>query len=687
MKKVFFFICICFEISFVQNIFSQIDKNNSEWTKYLDELANNENANEDYIRNLLDELSYITENPYNLQNVTKEDLEKLPFLTSLQIENLLYYIHKYGPLTDIHELKNVDDLDMRTIIYLLPFVYVGKTESNEKKTSNRNFFQSCKQEFVFSTNFTLQEKKGYKKVSETEQMEDPNQFYVGDPYYLSFRYGLNFNDKIQLGICGEKDQGESFFKNGNKGFGFYAFNLKIKKLGFLDELHFGDYRLSFGQGLVVNNNFYMGKTSETVNINQRNTGIQRHVSTNESQYFNGVSGLIKWKNIRTILFYSDRDVDANADTTTIYSFKTDGYNRTYSDLQKKQTAKIELVGGNIQWMKENFSLGLTVVYYSFGEKNLDPTSKLYNLFYLRGKDGFNAGFNYIYQQKNWELQGETAIDKSGKLAMINSLHIKPVSFIDWIFSFRYYDKQYNAFYGKGFSESTSIQNETGLYTGAKIHLSRKWNLAAYWDYFIFPWLKYEVDSPSSGNDALIQVKYNHSSILQMGLRYRFKEKYKNVSSEEKKTTDILPYEQHRWQYQLDYFPSKALSFGTQADYNQYKCGEENQQAWSLTQSFSYTPSKSKFQLNGALAYFHCVDWNARINVYEKSVLYAFNFPVYYGRGIRYYILAKWKITKSLTLNLKCANTHYSDRNVIGSGLDEIQGKEKTDIYFLIKYNF
>jgi hypothetical protein len=28
-----------------------------------------------------------------------------------------------------------------------------------------------------------------------------------------------------------------------------------------------------------------------------------------------------------------------------------------------------------------------------------------------------------------------------------------------------------------------------------------------------------------------------------------------------------------------------------------------------------------------------------------------------------------------------------DRDIISSGLEEIQGKEKTDVYFLIKYNF
>ncbi|MDR0863602.1 MAG: helix-hairpin-helix domain-containing protein [Candidatus Symbiothrix sp.] len=661
---------------FVQNAFSQISATNSEWMQYLEELADNEEINEEYLENLFDELSHIVENQYNLQKVSKEELEKLPFLTDLQIENLLYYIYKYGPLTDIYELKNVEDLDSQTITYLLPFVYVGEIENQEKAIPTGKFLQYGKQELMLRSNFTLQEKAGY-----------TNDSYLGDPYYLSFRYGFNYKDQIQWGISGEKDPGEPILKGYNKGFDYYAFNLTFRKLGFLEELQFGNYRLSFGQGLVMNTNFSMGKTSDVVNINQRNTGIQRHVSTNESQYFNGVAGLLKWGNTRLSLFYSNRDWDATADHATIRTFKTDGYHRTYNDLLKKQTANTETVGGNIQWKKENLSLGLTATYYSFGGKKLNPDLKPYNLFYLRGKDGFNTGLNYGYQQKNWNFQGETAMDKSGKIASINNLFLKPVSFMNWAFSFRYYDKAYNAFYGKSFSESTTVQNETGLYTGMKIQLLRRWELSAYWDYFVFPWLKYGIDTPSSGNDALVQLKYNHNSKLQMNLRYKFKEKSKNVSIEDKKITSVLPYEQYRWQYQLNYALNKILSFKTQADYNVYKSDWKEQPAWSITQSASYAPDKSKFQLDGALAYFHTGDWDTRINIYEKNILYAFSFPTYYGEGLRYYVVAKWKIAKPLTLYLKCASTHYLDREIISSGLEEIQGKEKTDIYFLIKYNF
>jgi hypothetical protein len=289
--------------------------------------------------------------------------------------------------------------------------------------------------------------------------------------------------------------------------------------------------------------------------------------------------------------------------------------------------------------------------------------------------------------RKFSFQGETAIDANGKWATVNNLLLNPASSVDLVFSYRNYARDYNAFYSKAFSESSTIQNEKGFYTGIKFHPLRKWELSAYVDYFQFPWLKYGINSPSSGTDGLVQINYKHSDRFQMNLRYKYKEKYKNAIQESGNETFVLPYVQQRWRYQLDYQNGSGFGMKTQADYNLYTSNPESQAGWALTQNFSFAPDKSKFQLDGALAYFHASDWNSRINIYEKNILYAFSFPNYYGEGVRVYSVVKWKITTKLTFYLKLASTHYFDREVIGSGLEEIQGKDKTDIYALCKYNF
>ena len=52
-------------------------------------------------------LSFIAENPININTSTRSQLENLPFLKSSQIENLMEYLFDYGPMESIYELKLV----------------------------------------------------------------------------------------------------------------------------------------------------------------------------------------------------------------------------------------------------------------------------------------------------------------------------------------------------------------------------------------------------------------------------------------------------------------------------------------------------------------------------------------------------------------------------------------------------
>ena len=72
----------------------------------------------------LEELSRRLQEPVNLNAATKQQLEQFPFLTDIQIENLLAYVYIYGQMQTIYELQLVEEMDKRTIDLLLPFVCV-----------------------------------------------------------------------------------------------------------------------------------------------------------------------------------------------------------------------------------------------------------------------------------------------------------------------------------------------------------------------------------------------------------------------------------------------------------------------------------------------------------------------------------------------------------------------------------
>ena len=62
----------------------------------------------------MEELSDYLINPLNINEATKEDLECFPFLSDRLIENILYYLYKYGPMMTNKELMMVEGMDKST---------------------------------------------------------------------------------------------------------------------------------------------------------------------------------------------------------------------------------------------------------------------------------------------------------------------------------------------------------------------------------------------------------------------------------------------------------------------------------------------------------------------------------------------------------------------------------------------
>ena len=95
-----------------------------KWREYIEEMAE-ATGNEEQAETLYSELSYLSEHPFDLNTATREQLQRLPFLSDNQIEALLAYCRRYGPMLTLYELQGIRELDAQTILLLLPFVQVS----------------------------------------------------------------------------------------------------------------------------------------------------------------------------------------------------------------------------------------------------------------------------------------------------------------------------------------------------------------------------------------------------------------------------------------------------------------------------------------------------------------------------------------------------------------------------------
>lgn len=686
MKRLFIILSIILLInSYYAN--SQIEYSVDKWMEYVEELAL-ETEDTERIESLYADLSYLTEHPFDLNAVTEEQLKRLPFLSDRQIEQLLSYRKRYGNMVSIYELKNIEDIDFQTISLLLPFVYIGDNLVEKRLLTVKNLLKYGRNELQIRYDQCFQQKKGYGEQTDSILSLYPNRKYRGEPFYHSLRYSYTFEDRLQAGFVAEKDAGEPFWNAYHKGYDFYSAHLFLKDINWLKSLAIGDYKMSFGQGLVISNDFSPSRTAVVAQAERRTNGFRRHFSTNEQDFFRGVASTITIKNLDISVFYSYRKMDAAVDRLTFTSLKTDGLHRLQRDWEKRKMITMQVYGGNIRYATSHFHVGLTALSYSFGKFKMDPDPKPYNLFYFRGSNNFNIGVDYMLKSNRIKFYGETALSKNGAISTLNALQLTPASYISFLVLYRYYDRRYQALFGNAFSQGSTVQNEQGVYMGLQLTPIARWKLSIYADLFRFPWLKYGIDAPSGGQEYMAQIDYTPSRNFSTYLRYKYRQKEKNRTFENDNLLRINPYKQHRIRFQQVYNFSSPFIFKTSLDGILFDDPiKKLNKGIMISQSIGWKPTTLPLQMDGYLAWFHTDDYNSRVSSYEKNILYAFNMPSFYGDGMRFALTFRLDIWKRLSLSAKLAHTHYWDRDLIGTDTEEISGSDKTDLYALLRWKF
>ena len=73
-----------------------------------------EDMEEGYGEAMMEQLAELATSPVNLNQATREQLEALPFLTAVQVEQLVEYVYRYAPVKSMGELKMISSLDYYT---------------------------------------------------------------------------------------------------------------------------------------------------------------------------------------------------------------------------------------------------------------------------------------------------------------------------------------------------------------------------------------------------------------------------------------------------------------------------------------------------------------------------------------------------------------------------------------------
>ena len=627
--------------------------------------------------NELEELSNRLQEPVNLNSATREQLEQFPFLSDIQIEHLLAYIYIHGQMETIYELQLVEELDRQTIQYLLPFVCI-KAINNEPafrwKTMLKDAGRYGKNEVLTRLDIPFYKRKGYEHT------------YLGPSVYNSVKYTFRYRDQLYAGGVAEKDAGEPFAALHNRyGYDYYSFYLLLQNCGRLKLLAVGNYRLSFGQGLVMSTDYLMGKTIYASSFNNRSTGIKRHSSTDEYNYFRGVATTVALtKRLSVSAFYSHRSMDGVVTDGEITSVYKTGLHRSRKEADKKNLLTSQLTGGNVSYQQNHIRLGITGVYYVFN-RPYEPELTGYSKYNIHGNHFYNLGIDYAYRWRRFSFQGETAIGKQG-WASLNRLQYSPVQDIQFMLIHRFYSYDYWAMYAHSFGEGSTVQNEQGYYVGLETTPFSHWRFFVSFDLFSFPWKKYRINKPSRGTDGLIQATFTPRTNLSMYLKYRYKQKERDLTGS--KGTLTLPIFHHQLRYRLNYSLNDVFSSRTTLDYNHFHSQDRAAtKGYQVTQMISSQLPWTRLFADVQGSYFCTDDYDSRVYVSEKGLLYTFYTPSFQGRGFRCAVRLRYELNKHWLFITKFGETIYLNRNEIGSGNDLIYGNKKADIQMQLRIKF
>lgn len=609
------------------------------------------------------ELGLIIENniaPIDINQATRKDLQNLHILNENEINEIINYRKNYGPFISVYELQAVQSISSSKLKLIQPFIYVSSSRVHEKKLSGYTLIRVDR---------IMENKIGYS-----------NGTYLGSPFHIISRTRLKINN-FKFGLTLEKDPGEKIdwqpnYYGADHVSGFISF----EGSGFIKKIILGNFTSLWGQGLVIGGGFGLGKGRESIlSINRSVNTLSPYSSISEWGYFTGAGFTMVPGKIQITGFLSKKRRDGYTINDIIQTLPVDGLHRSPREFENRKSIFLSSAGLNISYINKQFKSGLSLIGYRF-DNEIKPT-----IYKNKNQQNIIGSISYRWHFRNIFLFGESAITSQKKLAHIHGGMISMSHSVDAAFSIRSYSKYYySPFSNQAFRESSETTNEKGTYLGIKVYPSSNITLTGFADIFSRPKPTFSARGPSTGTDFMLNLIVDKKSYrLQTYLRVKSTERnykdpllktyslqvvsktYGNIDAKIPLGTSFL--------FRLGYWFSKSRS----RDHTRWGSLIYHDIKWTL----------SKTSISVRFALIDVPFFENRFYVYEPDVLYAFSIPAYYGQAIKYFILIRHKMSRSISLWAKFSRISFRDRNQIGSGSETIFGNKKTEARIQLAWKF
>ncbi|PWG81718.1 ComEA family DNA-binding protein [Pararcticibacter amylolyticus] len=628
---------------------------------------------------LTERLAFYRKHPLNLNTATREELQAFVFLNPVQIADFLNYRGAAGKLIEVQEIQTVPSFDSETVRKLLPFVMVSRGSGLKINDLKRKSESSL----ILNWGELLQKPKGY-FPSDTGKRS----FYTGSRSHLLTRYRYHYDKNLFAAFTLEKDAGERFFSKGTVVPDFWSGTISIKGEGWIKKFVAGDYSLQFGQGLCLWTGLSFGKGAAIASLARQYSGLKPYTSANESLFFRGVSSSVAFGKVLVTPFLSYRKLDAHQDSSFsgagVTSLSQSGLHRSESEIKNHNSITGMVYGSNIEYTGDALRFG-GVLYRTGFDKPFLPGKYLYNKFDFSGKSVTNSSVYYNYNWENVYFFGEAAHSLGEGFAVVNGAMAALSRQVSVVLLYRSYSRNFYSFFSQGISESTSGTPEKGFYSGLTITPNSKTEISLYADFFNFPWLRFGVDGPSRGYDLFAQFTYSPAKNLKLTLRYKNKDRPEN-DDEDQTVHYVQSAKRESVRAELEYVKG-AFRFRNRVEALYFRKDKLLDKGFMLYQDIICKPLRKRISASMRYAIFDTDSYNSAVYAFENNLLYTYSVSGYQNSGTRFYLNAKYRISRNTDLSARYSVTSYINMDAVGSGPDQVAGRKKSDINMQVSIRF
>lgn len=550
--------------------------------------------------------------PRDVNRITAEELAEYRLLSPFQIYQFIRYRADHsGRIASLYDLKTITGWDESTAIVLAPLLTIGQSPAQSWRDGlDRGRLEAA--------------------MLHTRLRDKDEKSYLGPSYSLGLRGKYLAKDRLSVFLGAERDAYEPWRYGERVGFDSYTGHIAVEQIGILRKLVLGDYRCSWGDGLMLSQGFRLRPPY----ARGANTRELRPVqSLTEGERSRGVAADFEAGTWRLFILYSSQKLDGRIDDDGVVTGLSEaGLHRTESELERRQTVPMSHWGGMLSWGGDRFCLGMGFLRQSFSPyqiKHALGAKHITQLDSLMGQNLLSANYRWMSRTGAVRVTGEVARNTFGGWALAHQLGVSGGRFGDWQLAFRHISPTYWAYSGRAYTHTQRPNDEQGISIyGESRELLHRWLLSLGIDTYR------RVSNPEQGIGLALRATAERKS--RSGSYWRATLSLRHPRGGVSALRLGLQRHIELGRYSLT--PYLALSRGS------------DEWGWAAALRGTLT-ANSRLNLWASLAAYRA-SWQGRIYLYEPRLRYQYGFTMLYGKGLRLSAGGLWQLSSRCALGLR-----------------------------------